>query len=192
MKRICFAGNASQVVLVFAVIFSVAYRVAAQEDRRPPKAEIKFLAGVSTFTNDPTNNYHHTIVGGAVRYYVTRHISLEPEVLYMWRGQNDRDVVITPHLALDLLDPAKKVVPYVMAGVGVEHRRDLIRYFDFFNGNQLVTRRIDGYVWSANAGAGVKFFLGKRLFVAPEVRTGHEPSRRFSISIGYVFARRKE
>jgi len=178
-------------VLVFAIIISGARRITAQENRRPPKAEMKFLAGVSTFTKDPENNYHHTMMGGAVRYYVTRHISFEPEVLFMWRGQNDRDVVITPHLAIDLLDPAKKVVPYVMVGVGVEHRRDLIRYFDSFNGNQMLTERINGFIWSANMGAGVKLFLGKRLFVAPEVRTGHEPSRRFTISIGYVFAQRK-
>ena len=167
--------------------------VKAQRDLSQPKAEIKVLAGISTFNADRTNNnntYRHTIIGGALRYYIYRQLSIEPEVLFMWRGQNDRDVVFTPHLALDLMPSKGRVVPYVLVGIGAEHHRDQITYRDFFNGNQLVTKRISGFTLSANAGVGAKLFLTDRLFIAPEVRGGHEPSFRASLSVGYVFAGR--
>jgi hypothetical protein len=166
----------------------------AQQDLSEPKAEIKVSAGISTFNADRTNNnntYRHTIIGGALRYYIYRQVSIEPEVLFMWRGQNDRDVVFTPHLALDLMPSNWRVVPYVLVGVGAEHHRDQITYRDFFNGNQVVTKKISGFTVSANAGVGAKLFLTDRLFVAPEVRGGHEPSFRASLSVGYVFAGRK-
>jgi hypothetical protein len=166
----------------------------AQQDLSPPKAEIKVAAGISTFNADPTNNnntYRHTIIGAALRYYIYRRLSIEPEVLFMWWGQHDRDVVFTPHLALDLMPSNGRVVPYVIVGIGVEHHRDQITFRDFFNGNQLVTKKISGFTVSANAGVGAKLFLTDRLFVAPEVRGGHEPSFRATLGVGYVFAGRK-
>ena len=166
----------------------------AQQNLSPTKAEIKFLGGISTFNADPTNSfntYRHTILGGALRYYIYRQVSIEPEVLFMWRGQNDRDVVFTPHLGLDLMPSNGRVVPYVIVGIGAEHHRDQITYRDFFNGNQLVTKKINGFTVSANAGVGAKLFLTDRLFVAPEVRGGHEPRFCASLSVGYVFAGRK-
>ena len=54
----------------------------------------------------------------------------------------------------------------------------------------LVTERISGFTVSANAGVGVKLFLTDSLFVAPEVRGGHEPDFRATLNVGYVFAGR--
>jgi len=45
--------------------------------------------------------------------------------------------------------------------------------------------------WTASVGGGVKIFLTKRLFVAPEVRVGREPNVRGTVSVGYVFVGRK-
>jgi len=177
-----------------SLILSCLTLASAQQDLSQPKAEIKVLAGISSFNADRTNNnntYRHTIIGGALRYYIYRQLSIEPEVLFMWRGQNDRDVVFTPHLALDLMPSNGRVVPYVLVGIGAEHHRDQITYRDFFNGNQLITKKISGFTVSANAGVGAKLFLTDRLFVTPEVRGGHEPSFRASLSVGYVFAGRK-
>ena len=75
-------------------------------------------------------------------------------------------------------------------GFSDEHHRDQITYRDFFNGNQLVTKRISGFTVSANAGVGAKLFLTDRLFVEPEVQGGHEPRFRATLSVGYVFAGR--
>ena len=165
--------------------------VRGQRELTPPKAELKVLTGISTFSGDPANNCQHTVAGGAIRLYVAPQISVEPEVLFMWRGVHDRDFIFTPHVALDLMDPRRRVVPYLIAGIGVENHRDQIQYFDFFHDNRLVTERVSGNSVSANAGAGVKIFLTDRLFVAPEVRGGHEPHFRATVSIGYVFKGRR-
>ena len=180
-----------RVLVLAALMLFCLSEVEAQQELSQPKAEIKVLAGISTFNanrTDNNNTYRHTIIGGALRYYLYRRVSIEPEVLFMWRGQNDRDVVFTPHLALDLMPSNGRVVPYVLVGIGAEHHRDQITYRDFFNGNQLVNKKISGFTVSANAGVGAKLFLTDHLFVAPEVRGGHEPSFRATLSVGYVFA----
>jgi hypothetical protein len=94
-------------------------------------------------------------------------------------------------LAFDLTDPKGRVVPYVIGGIGMEHHEDEISFFDFFNNNQFVVRKVSGNALSANIGGGVKIFVTDRLFVAPDARVGHEPSYRATISVGYVFSGRK-
>jgi len=180
----------SALSLVAMVLFCL-IEASAQESVSPPKAEVKIGAGISTFGGTTNNNFRHTVVSGSVRVYVYRRLSIEPEVMYMQRGEHDRDFVFTPHVALDLTDPTGRVVPYVIAGVGIEHHRDQFTFFDFFNGNALVTRKVSENTISANAGVGVKLFLTDRLFVSPDVRVGHEPSFRATVSVGYVFAGRK-
>ena len=103
----------------------------------------------------------------------------------------DRDFVITPHLAFDITDPRGRVVPYVIGGIGIEHHEDEISFFDVFNNNQFVVRKISTNALSGNIGGGVKLFVTDRLFVAPDVRVGHEPSYRATVSVGYVFSGRK-
>lgn len=184
--------QASVIALVaLAMVLFCLTEVSAQDNLSRPKAEVKIGAGISTFGGVANDNYRHTVVAGAVRIYVYRRLSIEPEVMYMQRGEFDRDWVFTPHVALDLLDSRRRVVPYVIAGIGMEHHQDQFSFLDFFNGNAPVTRKVSSNTISANAGAGVKLFLTDRLFVAPDVRAGHEPSFRATISVGYVFAGRK-
>ena len=163
----------------------------AQQDLSRPKADVKLGGGVSTFGGVVNDNFRHTVVAGSVRIYVYRRLSIEPEVMYMQRGDFDRDWVFTPHVAVDLLDSRGRIVPYAIAGVGVEHHSDQFTFNDFFNGNVLVTRKVSANVISANAGIGVKLFLTNRLFVAPDVRVGHEPSFRATVGVGYVLSGRK-
>lgn len=163
----------------------------AQEKLTRPRVEVKAGAGISTFNVLPNDNLRHSVFSGAVRVYVWRRLSIEPEILFMQRGAFDRDVLITPHIAFDITDPRGRFVPYVIAGIGAEHHRDQITFTDFFNGNTVVTKRTSGFTLTANAGVGVKLFLTNRLFVAPDVRVGHEPNFRATVSVGYVFAGRK-
>ena len=164
-------------------------QASAQDTLSRPKVDIKIGGGTSTF-GDSGEDYRHTVVAGAVRIYVYRRFSIEPEIMYMQRGEHDRDLVFTPHVAFDLLDSRGRVVPYVIAGVGVEHHRDEFTYNDFFNGNVLVTRRVSENTISANLGVGAKLYLTDRLFIAPDVRVGHEPSFRATVSVGYTFSGR--
>jgi hypothetical protein len=162
---------------------------AQQEDLTPPKAEIKLTVGAAGFTSEQ-GRIPHGLAGGSVRIYVTRRVSVEPEFLYLRNSPNDQDYLIQPSVAYDLTDPTKRFVPYVIGGVGVLHHRG--RFF----GVDFTTRQPRVFdtsftAFAASAGAGVKIFLTRRLFIAPEGRVGRQPSVRGTVSIGYVFAGRR-
>ena len=62
------------------------------------------------------------------------------------------------------------MVPYLIGGVGVIHHKGIvINDTNFFTGAP-VTFDTSYTTWSASAGAGLKVFVSKRLFIAPEAR----------------------
>lgn len=151
-----------------------------------PKIEAKVIFGSTVFNEDS----EHKAVGGAVRVYVTKRLSIEPEYLYLRHSERDQDQLVQPNVAYDFTDPTKRVVAYGIAGVGVLHHKG--RFF----GNDFVTgapRVFDTSftTWTASAGGGMKIFLTKRLFVSPEVRVGRQPTLRATINVGYVFGGRR-
>ena len=151
-----------------------------------PKIEAKVTFGGANFVDDSK----HTMVGGAVRAYVRKRISLETEYLYLHHSDNDQDWLVQPSVAVDFTDPTKRFVAYGLVGAGVLHHKG--RYFgnDFATGAPRVfDTSFTG--WTASIGGGVKIFLTKRLFVSPEFRVGREPTVRGTISVGYVFGGRR-
>jgi hypothetical protein len=162
---------------------------AQQEDLTPPKAEIKLTVGAADFGTNQ-GSIAHGLAGGSVRIYITRHLSVEPEFLYLRNSPDDQDYIIQPNVAYDLAGPTKRFVPYVIGGVGVIHHRG--RFFGVdFTTRQPRVFDASGTGWTASGGGGVKIFLTKRLFIAPEGRVGRQPSVRGTISIGYVSSGRK-
>jgi hypothetical protein len=151
-----------------------------------PKVEAKVIFGSAIFGED----LEHKLVGGAVRAYVTKRLSIEPEYLYLRRSKDDQDNLVQMNVAYDFTDPTKRFVPYGIAGAGVLHNRGRVFGSDFVTGTPFV-REISFTTWTASAGGGVKIFLTKRLFVSPELRLGREPTVRASINVGYVFAGRR-
>src|SRR5688500_13489982 len=83
----------------------------------PPRVEAKAIFGTALFGED----LQHTLVGGAVRVYVTKRLSLEPEYLYLRRSEDDQDHLGQINVAYDFTDPTKRVVAYGIGGVGVLH-----------------------------------------------------------------------
>lgn len=172
-----------------ALIACCLVQAAAQPGLTPPKAEVKGTVGGSTFGD---GEVPHGVFGGSVRFYLTRRLSVEPEVLYMYHSRNDKDFILQPNLAFDITDPTGRVVPYVIGGAGLLHHRGR------FVGTDLSTfppRPFDVTVssttWTASAGAGVKIFVSDRVFIAPEARIGREPVLRGTFSVGYVFSGRR-
>jgi len=107
----------------------------------------------------------------------------------MRNSPDDQDYLAQASVAYDLTDPTKRVVPYVIGGIGGLHHSG--RFF----GVDFVTRQprvfdVSYTSVAASAGAGVKIFLTNRLFIAPEGRVGYQPSLRGTISIGFVFSGR--
>lgn len=160
----------------------------AQEDQQltSPKVEGKVIFGSAVFGED----LEHTLVGGALRVYVTKRLSIEPEYLYLRRSENDQDHLGQISVAYDFTDPTKRVVAYGIGGGGVLHNRGRVFGSDFVTGAPFV-REIEFTTWTASAGGGVKIFLTKRLFVSPELRLGREPTVRATINVGYVFGGRR-
>lgn len=141
-----------------------------------PKFEGKVIFGSATFGED----LEHKVVGAALRVYVTKRLSIEPEYLYLRDSPNDQDQIVQANVAYDFTDPTKRVVAYGIGGAGVLHHKGR-----FFGNETSVT------TWTASAGGGLKIFLTNRLFVSPELRLGWEPTVRGTINVGYVFGGRR-
>ena len=160
----------------------------AQEPQEltPPKVEAKVIAGGANFRED----IPHGLVGGAVRFYVTKRLSIEPEYLYLRHAEDDQDQIFQPNVAYDFTDPRKRFVAYGIAGVGALHHKGRFLGNDFVTGAPVLFDT-SFTTWTASVGGGVKIFLTDRFFISPEVRVGREPSVRGTINVGYVFSGRK-
>src|SRR5262245_44870822 len=134
-----------------------------------PKVEGKVIYGGAIFDED----LKHTLVGGALRVYVTKRLSIEPEYLYLRRTEHDQDHLGQLNVAYDFTDPTKRFVAYAIGGGGVLHNRGRVFGSDFVT-RQPFVREISFTTWTASAGAGLKIFVTKRLFVSPELRLGRE------------------
>lgn len=156
------------------------------EQLTPPKVEGKVIFGSAIFNDDS----EHKIVGGAVRAYLTKRLSIEPEYLFLRHSDNDQDHLVQPNVAFDFTNPRKRFVAYGIAGAGVLHHKGRFFGSDFVTGAPRVFD-ISFTTWTASAGGGVKIFLTKRLFVSPEFRVGREPTVRATINVGYVFSGRR-
>lgn len=159
--------------------------VVAQHSDSQPRAEIKVLVGASDFGFDD-QPYPHFVAGAAARIRIAGNWSIEPEFNYMRRSSNDHDYVVQPNVVYEFNSHGGRVVPYLIGGVGVIRHESVFRESDFVTGAP-VTFDTSYTTWSASAGAGLKVFLSKRLFVAPEARLGREPTARATVSVGYVF-----
>lgn len=170
-----------------AVLVFVSFIHAFAQELTPPKAEVKGSVGGALFGD---GEVPHVLVGGSFRFYVTRRISVEPEFLYLYHSENDEDFIVQPNVAVDLRKSNKKVVPYVIAGVGAIYHRGTFSGLDF-NTGAFRSFDVSDTTWTASAGAGVRIFVSDRVFILPEARIGREPGTRATISVGYLFSGRK-
>jgi hypothetical protein len=144
-----------------------------------PTAELRATVGQrSAILESACSNGGQIMGGGAARYYFTPRVSAGPEVLFM--RACDRQVFTFYHprltatidLAMDLRQSGR-IRPYLVAGIGVvrhESRASTLSKIEF------------------NGGAGARFFVNDRLFIAPEFRAGGEVAfMRFSVSVGWLF-----
>lgn len=167
------------------VTLLVTSHVVAQDSDSKSRAEIKMIVGASDFGVDDTS-YPHFVVGAATRIRISRRWSIEPEITYMRRSANDEDYVFQPNVVYEFDTPGKRVVPYLIGGVGFMRHKSVYNDYDFVKATP-VTVDTSYTSWSFSAGAGMKVFVSKNLFVAPEARLGWQPTARATVSIGYVF-----
>lgn len=169
---------------VLATLFITAH-VGAQESEPRPRAEIKMTFGASDFGTD-NRSYPHFVAGAATRIRITRRWSIEPEFSYMRRSSNDEDYIFQPNVVYEFHPAGTRMVPYLIGGVGVMKHKSVYRDTDFVTGAPF-TLDTSFTTWTANAGGGLKVFVSKNLFIAPEARIGVNPTVRATVSIGYTF-----
>ena len=141
------------------------------------ETQVRFSLGSAAFL-DELIPFDHFLVGGAVRFYLTPHLSVEPEFLYMRGPETDRDYILASSLAYDL-GKSDQFRFYVVGGAGLLHHTEK------FPGAPDPDYSVDS--WTASGGIGAQIFLTDRIFVAPEFRLGWEPLFRITGSIGYAF-----
>ena len=169
----------------FLIALLVTPHVVAQDSDSQPRAEVKMMVGASDFGLD-NGSYPHFVVGAATRIRISRHWSVEPEFNYMRRSSNDEDYIFQPNVVYEFNSLGERVVPYLIGGVGVIRHKSVFKGSDFVTGAP-VTFDTSYTTWNISAGGGLKVFLSKQLFVAPEARLGLQPTARATVSIGYVF-----
>ena len=177
-RKYVLAGGVSLVAFVTPLY-------AQDQQLTSPKVEGKVIFGSATFGEDN----EHRMVGGALRVYVTKRLSIEPEYMYFRNTENDQDHAGQLSVAYDFTDPTKRAVFYGIGGVGGLHHEGRSFSDDPITGAPRVFERSFD-TWTASVGGGLKIFITKKLFVSPELRLGREPIVRATINVGYVFGGR--
>ncbi len=125
---------------------------------------------------------HHTLLGAGARYYVSRRVSIGPELQYMVGPDSDRDLVVTGNLVVDVLAPTadrpRRTTPYVVLGGG------LFRHSDRF-----LTGTFTSTEGAFTAGVGVRGWTSDRVFLAVDARLGWEAHLRVAGTVGIALGR---
>ena len=150
---------------------------AAAQSSSPPHA-LEGAIGWAGFADEGI--IHHTLAGGAWRIYVSRRISVGPEVQYMAGPRDDRDLIVTGNVVVDLLarTPARprRTTPFGVVGGGLFRHSDTFRSGTYSSNEGAFT-----------AGIGLRTWVGPRVFVAGDARIGWEPHLRLAATVGVTF-----
>ncbi len=124
-------------------------------------------AGYAGFVDDATKGY--TLVGGALRRYISARVSIGPEIVVMNNSAllRDRAVMLTGNVSVDLA--SAPVIPFVVGGVGAFWSRDLVRGGPYWSSDPAFT-----------GGGGIRVVVARRVAVAAEYRIGWELHQRVS------------
>ena len=109
--------------------------------------------------------------GASIHVAVSDRLKIAPEVL-VTSDDRYRTTIALAHLIYDLGDGGP-VIPYVFGGVGLTtQRQHSIAY----------TSRTP----AREGGVGVRFGIGERAVIAPEIRFGWDAVPRVTVSVGWV------
>ncbi len=160
------------------LLFEGATPAWAQTSGKPAPA-VEITAGYAGFVDDATID--HTMFGGAARVHLSPRISVGPEVQYMIGPDEDRDWLITGNLTIDILSPGSsgrpRTTPYVVAGGGWFQNTSRVGTGLYTSGDPAFT-----------AGGGVRIWLSRRIYVAPEFRIQWELHTRISGTMGLALS----
>jgi hypothetical protein len=157
------------------VLFSCSMALAQTAQRG--QVEVRGITGYSSFLDE--SSQHHFVAGGSTQVYLTRRLSVGPEVLFMYHNEFDKDLTVSANVAWDFLGRSR-VQPYVAGHVGT------LWNYGGFPGLRFTTNSPEFGI-----GLGVKIALTRRLYLVPDFRMGTEPFVRATVGISYAFGRRE-
>ena len=147
-----------------------------------PRVMVEGAGGWTGFADDSV--IHHTLLGVAARYYLTRRISIGPELQHMVGPGSDRDTLLTGNIVVDLLAPTatrpRRTTPYVVVGGGL--LRHTARYT-----SSVASRPFTTTVGVLTAGLGVRGWVSQRVFAGADARVGWAPHLRLAGLVGVAF-----
>jgi len=155
-------GTALASIVLAAPVTAVA------QDRPAAAAEVSL--GWVGFADDGIVS--ETLVGGAVRLYVTPRIGLGPELLYL-AGPNHSHLVITGNVIFDLVSPDHPVTPFLVVGGGLFQTRESFPSGSFTSSEGAFT-----------FGGGVRASVSDRVLLGVDARVGWETHVRINGTIG--------
>ena len=90
----------AQMFFLAASLMGTAESIPAQKQNElsPPKVEGKIIVGGANFGEE----IPHGLIGSALRIYVTKRLSVEPEYLYLRHSENDEDQIFQANVATTL------------------------------------------------------------------------------------------
>ncbi len=130
--------------------------------------------------------------GGSVTAAVGPRLRLGVEVLHAnlfgkHHQYKRRAILVTPVAEYEFL-PGSRFNPYMVVGLGYTRYRTLEP-----NPRHFFDPSLPEFYWrkqgsiNLSSGLGVRLFLTKHLFLAPEVRIGLAPVLRSTVSVGFTF-----
>jgi hypothetical protein len=171
---------ASSVALCCALRPALAW---AQADR--PAAVVEGIIGAAGFVDESTD--WRTLAGGGGRIFVTPRVALGPELVFLEGPEGFYEWTLTGNLTIDLLadraSAPRPIARYVAVGGGYLRQVSLVGGgVNAPPGTVVSFASSEGTV---SGGLGARIGLGRRFYVAPELRLGWEPELRLTVTVGY-------
>ena len=158
---------------VLAVLVLVPSPALAQDTHR---VDVKGVVGTAGFLDSPTD--YRPVFGAAARVYISPHFALEPEFLYTRASPQREDYAFQTGIIWQF-QRATGVEPYLVAGVGMRHRR--------FRFPGALQERFTSNAFTVDGGVGARIRVGTRFVITPEIRLGSEPIACATVGLGYAF-----
>ena len=135
---------------------------------------------------------HAWLVGGAITAAMGSRFRLGVEVLHArmfgrYSDYKERALLVTPVVEYEF-SPNRRLNPYLVFGFGYTQYRSLIPNAEHYFDPSLPEFELDkegGF--NLAGGVGVRLFMTRGFFVAPEFRIGLVPVLRSTITLGYSF-----
>jgi hypothetical protein len=138
------------------------------------RAQTAVFAGLSAGSAWEVDNatIRRSVLSGGLGVSLTPRLAIGPEIAWFHGPGVARRRFFTGNVWYDLLDRSPALMPYVVAGGGLQRQTDQVGTGPYTSSEGAIT-----------GGAGVRIQIG-RWFVAPEARVGWELHLRLTLVVG--------